>query len=154
MNLLHASRLLIFILILNISSLSFSPLYLHYLQHLLSFSSNHSLPHKPAPKRERVSCLSILVYLFMYLEWLISIYHLWNLFFCQNSCYVLLTHCLSSAALLKSHILAYRRKSADLTKPHCDVIFFVFMSTLLATYRFAMPKIATFPKNIWAPHGL
>ena len=54
-------------------------------------------------------------------------------------------------ALCTKHI--YGRKSADRIKPHFDVIFFcIFERLFLATYRFAMPKIATFSENIWAPH--
>ena len=32
--------------------------------------------------------------------------------------------------------------------------FLYFLAPFLATYKLAMPKIATFSENIWAPHGL
>ena len=32
--------------------------------------------------------------------------------------------------------------------------FFYFWAPFFATYRCAMPKLATFSENIWAPHGI
>ena len=40
------------------------------------------------------------------------------------------------------------------TELEFGVIFLFFWTTFLATYRFAMLKIATFSENIWAPDGV